>query len=89
MCPNAHGKYVTMRNEMSIHDSFLTDGGLGVIIWFVRDLMSKWNHNNEESLGKLEELKSLDVLKQAASILPIFQAFVSCPSLFTESRNCQ
>ena len=87
--PNAYDKYIMIRNEMSFHDSFLMKRGLRVIIWLVRDLMSKWNHHNEESLGKIEELKSLDVLKHAASILPTIQAFVSCPSLFIESRNCQ
>ena len=58
-----------VRNEMSFHDSFLMKRGVGVIIWFVKDLMRKWDHHYEESLGKLEELKYLDVLKQAASIL--------------------
>ena len=66
-----------VRNEMSFHDSCLMKRGLGVIIWFVRDHMSKWNHHNEESLGKLEELKYLHVLKQVASILPTIQDFVS------------
>ena len=88
-CPKAHDEYIMVLNEMSLHDSFLMKRELGVIIWFVRDLMSKWNHHNEESLGKFEELNFLDVLKHAASILPTIQDFVSCPSLFIESRTCQ
>ena len=84
-CPNTYDNYIIVRNEISFHDSFFMKRGLGAIIWFVRDLTDKWNTCDEEFLGKLEELKSLDVSKQAASVLSTIQAFMSCPSSFIGS----
>ena len=51
--------------------------------------MSKWNNCDGEFLRKPEEMKSLYVLKQAASVLPIIKAFLLCPSSYLGSKNLQ
>ena len=88
-CPNTYDNYIIVRKEISFHDSFLRKRGLGATTLFVRDLMNKLNTCDKEFLGKPEELKYFNVLKQAASFLQIIQAFMSHPSSLLELLNCQ